>query len=111
VRVPQSWLNPCAFAIPAMGPTGLPLFGSEGRNILTGPGNTNLDFGLSKSMALGSEKHRLQFRGDFFNLFNHPNFDVPNHVLGVANFGSVLSANFYGDKPPRQIQLSARYTF
>lgn len=111
VRVPQSWFNPCAFATPAFGPTGAPVFGTEGRNMLTGPGFTDLDFGLSKSMALGSENRRLMLRGDFFNLFNHPNFDVPNHVFGAANFSRVLSANFYGSKPPRQIQLSARFVF
>jgi hypothetical protein len=105
VRVPQSWFNPCAFASP------VGVFGTEGRNVLTSPGFTNVDFGLSKSMALGSENHRLQLRGDFFNLFNHPNFDVPSHVLGGSNFGQILSANAYGNKPPRQIQLSARYVF
>jgi hypothetical protein len=62
-------------------------------------------------MALGTESHRLTIRGDFFNLFNHPNFDVPNHVFGTPNFAQVLSANFYGSKPPRQIQLSMRYVF
>jgi hypothetical protein len=118
VKVPQSWFNPCAFASPA-GP-----FGTEGRNVLTGPGFTNIDFGLSKSMALGAENHRLQLRGDFFNLFNHPNFDIPTHAFecppagqacpspyGGPSFGRVLSANSYGDKPPRQIQLSVRYIF
>jgi len=118
VRVPQSWFNPCAFASPAG------VFGSEGRNVLTGPGFTNLDFSLSKSMSLGAENHRLQFRGDFFNLFNHPNFDIPSHVFecppfpqtcsppyGGPGFGKVLSANAYGNKPPRQIQLSVRYGF
>jgi Carboxypeptidase regulatory-like domain/TonB dependent receptor len=112
VRTPQSWFNPCAFAFPAPGVApGTFVFGNESRNALTGPGFTNFDFGLSKSMALGSENHHLQFRGDFFNLFNHPNFDIPAHVLGGSNFGKVLSANAYGNKPPRQIQLSARYTF
>jgi len=120
IRVPQNWFNPCVF----VSPTGA--FGNEGRNVLTGPGFTNIDFGLSKSMALGGENHRLQLRGDFFNLFNHPNFDIPNHVFsftpctpqtqpcgayGGPNFGKVLSANSYGDKPPRQIQLSMRYVF
>jgi hypothetical protein len=78
-------------------------------------------------MALGSEDRRLQFRGDFFNLFNHPNFDIPSHVFdcppspqvcgsatsryGGPSFGKVLSANSYGNKPPRQIQLSARFIF
>ena len=62
-------------------------------------------------MALGSETHRLQFRGDFFNIFNHPNFDIPAHVFGGRSFAQVLSANAYGNKPPRQIQLSARIVF
>ena len=62
-------------------------------------------------MRLRREDHILQFRGDFFNLFNHPNFDVPSHVLGSSNFAKVLSANAYGTKPPRQIQLSLRYAF
>lgn len=112
VRVPESWFNPCAFAFPSPGliPNTFE-FGTEGRNVLTGPGYTNLDFGLSKSMALGSENHRLQLRGDFFNLFNHPNFDIPAHALGASNLGVVLSENAYGNKPPRQIQLSARYVF
>lgn len=124
VRVPQSWINPCAFVNPGAGAaSGLYAFGTEGRNILTGPGYTNLDLGLSKSMALGPENHRLMLRGDFFNLFNHPNFDIPAHVFdcpplpqacspyGGPTFGQVLSANAYGNKPPRQIQLSARYVF
>ena len=62
-------------------------------------------------MALGAENHRLQLRGDFFNLFNHPNFDIPSHVLGASTFGEVLSSNAYGNKPPRQIQVSVRYSF
>jgi len=130
VKVPQSWINPCAFVNPPAGAQGTFLFGNEGRNVLTGPGFTNIDFGLAKSMALGSENHRLMLRGDFFNLLNHPNFDIPGHVFncvpqlqqpqvcqsvssgyGGASFGRVLSANSYGDKPPRQIQLSMRYIF
>jgi hypothetical protein len=112
VKTPENWFNPCAFAAPAAGlfPNTFQ-FGTEGRNVLTGPGFTNLDFGLSKSMALRSERHRLQFRGDFFNLLNHPNFDIPSHVLGSSNFDRILSANSYGNKPPRQIQVSARYVF
>jgi len=112
VKIPQSWFNTCAFGLPPAGVVpGTFDFGNEGRNILTGPGYTNLDFGLSKSMALRTENHRLMLRGDFFNLFNHPNFDIPAHVLGGSNFGKILSANAYGNKPPRQIQLSARYVF
>ena len=125
VKTPRSWFNSCAFVDPPPGAfPGTFQFGTEGRNALTGPGFTDLDLGLSKSMALGSESHKLQLRGDFFNLFNHPNFDIPGHVFsatcplnvsicpyGGASFGRVLSANTYGDKPPRQIQLSMRYIF
>jgi hypothetical protein len=133
VKVPQSWFNPCALLNPVVGAVpGTFLFGNEGRNVLTGPGFTDIDFGLSKSMALGAENHRLTLRGDFFNLLNHPNFDIPGHVLscppgdqpcpttfvpfktppyGGGSFAKVLSANTYGNKPPRQIQLSARYVF
>ena len=123
VRAPESWFNPCAFVNPPAGATpGTFDFGNEGRNILTGPGFTNLDFGLAKSVALRAENRRLMLRGDFFNLFNHPNFDIPGHVFncvtgeacspyGGASFGKVLSSNAYGNKPPRQIQLSARYLF
>jgi hypothetical protein len=112
VRVPQSWFNPCAFVSPPAGlfPNTVE-FGNEGRNVLTGPGFTNIDFSMAKSMSLWRESHSLQFRGDFFNLFNHPNFDIPSHVLGGSNFAKVLSANAYGTKPPRQIQLSLRYAF
>jgi hypothetical protein len=123
VRTPQNWFNQCAFAAPAAEPFG-PAFGTEGRNILTGPGLANLDFSLAKSIPFRAESHRLQLRSEFFNLLNHPNFDIPYHTFDLTacaqnsnllcpaeNFGSLLSANSYGNKPPRQIQLSAKYIF
>lgn len=123
VGTPQNWFNQCAFAEPAAEPFG-PAFGTEGRNILIGPGFTNLDFALTKSIALHGENHRLQLRGEFFNLLNHPNFDIPAHTFDLiscaqnpavlcpaGNYGSILSANSYGDRPPRQIQLSIKYLF
>ena len=86
VKTPQSWINPCAFTFPAVGAAqGLYVYGTEGRNVLIGPGFTNIDLGLSKSMALRSENHRLQLRGDFFNLFNHPNFDLAGRVFEALN--------------------------
>jgi len=121
VGTPQNWFNQCAFAQPAAEPFG-PAFGTEGRNILVGPGFNNLDFSLTKSIPLRGESHRLQLRGEFFNLFNHPNFDIPAHTFDLTacgpnlicpagNYGSILSANASGSKPPRQIQLSVRYVF
>jgi hypothetical protein len=123
VGTPQNWFNQCAFAQPA-GELFGPAFGTEGRNILTGPGFANLDFALTKSIPLHGEGHQLQLRGEFFNLLNHPNFDIPAHTFDLTsctqnntllcpagNYGSILSANAYGDKPPRQIQLSVKYVF
>jgi hypothetical protein len=111
VQQPGSWFNPCAFAEPALTQSGLPVFGTAGRNILVGPAFSNLDFSLSRTIPLPTESRRLQIRGEFFNLTNHPNLDIPDHVLGSPTFGQVLSANAYGNKPPRQIQLGLKYSF
>ena len=106
VHQPPSWFNPCAFAQPAAGQ-----FGDAGRNIMTGPALANVDFSMYKNVILRRESHRLQLRGEVFNLFNHPNLDIPNHVFGDPTFAQVLSANAYGNKPPRQIQLGLKYIF
>ncbi len=106
VNQPSSWFNTCAFVAPPAGQ-----FGNAGRNIMTGPGLSNLDFSMYKNITLGKESRRLQLRGEVFNLFNHPNFDIPNHVFLGPNFGQVLSANAYGNRPPRQIQVGVKYIF
>ena len=106
VRVPESWFNPCAFADPS--PT---RFGTTGRNTLVAPGLANFDIAIAKDIPLWRENHRLQLRADFFNLFNHPNFDAPSRTLGSATFGSIGSANAFGNKPPRQIQIGLKYVF
>lgn len=69
------FFNPAAFLAPAAG-----TYGNVGRDVLTGPGLANLDASLLKSFAL-SEKLRLQFRAEFFNLLNHANFATPNAVV------------------------------
>lgn len=78
---------------------------------LTGPGFTDLDYALFKSFPLRGEGRHLQLRGEFFNIFNHPNFDIPSHTFAAANFGQVLSANAYGNRPPRQVQVGLKYVF
>ncbi len=111
VETPGSWFNPCAFVMPPSEPTGITEFGNAGRNILIGPPFNDLDFALFKNVPLRTETRRLQIRGEFFNIFNHPNLDIPSHVFSTANFGEVLSANAYGSRPPRQIQLGLKYIF
>ncbi len=105
VQVPQMWFNPCAFmAAPHA-------FGDEGRDGLIGPRYDDLDFTVLKEVPLKSESKLLQLRVEVFNIFNHPNFDLPNNSFDSSTFGQVLTANAYGTRPPRQIQLGAKFIF
>jgi hypothetical protein len=77
----------------------------SGRNILRGPGRTNLDMALAKATTI-TEHTALELRFEFFNIFNHAEFLEPITNISSANFGEVT--NTYA---PRQIQLGARFTF
>ncbi len=66
-------------------------FGTAGRNIVRGPGFNNFDFSLVKNFRFAEERF-IQFRAEFFNLFNHPNFEIPEHRLGSPNFGRLINA-------------------
>jgi hypothetical protein len=82
------YLNPLAFAQPPT-PTGSAgSFGNLGRNAIFGPHFWDLDFALAKNTPI-FERLNLQFRAEFFNIFNHPNFALPNWFVnpgsGVAN--------------------------
>ncbi len=72
---PVQYFNPAAFLAPPNG-----TYGNVGRDVLTGPGLTQLDASLLKTLAL-SDKARLQFRAEFFNVLNHTNFATPNAVV------------------------------
>lgn len=97
---PARWFNTSAFAFQPFGS-----FGSAGRNILDGPGYENVNFSLVKNTAL-RDNLNLQLRAEFFNLFNHPNFDLPDNFLGSPTFGRVLSA-----QSPRHIQFGLKLLF
>ena len=94
------WFNTAAFAFPAPG-----TFGNAGRNILDGPGFQNVNVSLMKNTAL-SERINLQFRAEAFNLFNHPNFNLPDNFLGSPTFGRITSA-----RDPRHIQFGLKLLF
>jgi hypothetical protein len=91
----SAWATPAQFT-----------FGNSGRNILRGPGRVNLDFSLFKSFQL-TEKFRLQFRAETFNITNTPQFDVPNASIGSPNAGIIT--NTLGN--PRQLQFALRLSF
>jgi len=99
-RTPEQWFNTAAFAFPPLGS-----FGNAGRNILTGPGYQNLNASLLKNTPL-SERFNLQFRAEVFNLFNHPNFNLPDNFLGSPTFGRITSA-----REPRHIQFAVKLLF
>ncbi|GAC1702891.1 MAG: hypothetical protein NVS9B4_09360 [Candidatus Acidiferrum sp.] len=60
-----------------------PILGNNGRNSLIGPGLVNVDFTLIKDTHI-TERIRLQFRAEFFNVLNHPNFQAPNIDAGTS---------------------------
>jgi Carboxypeptidase regulatory-like domain len=71
----KQWFNPAAFTAPSPG-----TFGDLGRDTLTGPGLSELDFSVAKSTII-REGLRAQFRAEFFNVLNHSNFTTPNPVV------------------------------
>ena len=71
----------------------------------SGPGLHQFDLALQKEVPL-TESAKLQFRAEAYNLFNHPNFNIPNRTAFTANFGKISSA-----QDARQFQFAARLVF
>jgi hypothetical protein len=90
-----------AWAIPAQY-----TFGNSGRNILRGPGRVNLDWSMFKDFV-ASERWRVQYRAEFFNLTNTPQFDLPNASIGNPAAGRITSTI----GPNRQVQMGLRVSF
>lgn len=95
------WLNKAAFAIPAQY-----TFGNEGRNDLVGPLYKDVDFSAFKNFSV-TERATLQFRSEFFNVFNHTNYSNPSNNVQSSSFGQILSANGSG----REIQFALKVLF
>jgi len=105
-RTPQEWFNVSAFQKLAPDPLGrFQVFGNEGRNVVDGPGLVNWDFSVFKNIAVGESKE-FQFRGELFNLLNHPNFQLPVSDISSPNFGQIQS-----DLGPRVVQLALKFLF
>jgi hypothetical protein len=84
------------------------LYGNTPRNCIIGPPQKNVDLTLGKTFKLG-ERQNLRFRADFFNLFNHPSFQVPAATSVSAAGGSAPITSTVGT--PRLIQFSLKYSF
>jgi hypothetical protein len=118
----NQWMNPAAFASPpvatTIGQTDYSPLGG-GPTQFRGPGFKRLDFSLFKQFEI-TERFRLEFRSEFFNLANHPNFSLPGFSgLGVSgspgalnynnpeNFGKINSTRD-GQNDQREIQFALK---
>jgi hypothetical protein len=104
---PRHYINTQCFAFPAP----VTLFGNAGRNILTGPGLLALDTSLFKNIQF-TERYRLQFRAELFNILNHANFAPPVQNLSLfgANGSPVSTAGLITSTltTSRQIQFGLK---
>ncbi len=109
--IAKGWLNPAAFAQPALG-----TYGTVGRNNVAGPGSVRIDMGLVRIFRV-REKQSVEFRTEAFNVANHVNACSSisgqqgspvcmNTNLSDATFGKILAA---GD--PRIMQMALKFVF
>ena len=100
-------INADFLAAPVVGPDGSTGYGDLGRNTFRGPFEQNWDFSIGKTFAI-TENQRLEFRSEFFNLWNHPNFNNPTFVdVSGPKFGAITTMA----GTPRVIQFMLRYGF
>jgi hypothetical protein len=96
------WINATCFVAPPAGE-----LGNASRVPVTGPDFVNSDFSVIKQFPLPRREMGLNFRAEFFNLFNHPQFGMPINDINAVGFGSVNSTV----NNPRLVQLALKLTF
>lgn len=107
---PRGWMNLDAFSRPTPG-----FLGTLGRNTLTGPNLINFDLSLSKSVPTSwlGEGGALEFRAEFFNLFNRTNFDLPIGRTEVFSEDGLIedAGRITSSRESREIQLGLKLRF
>jgi hypothetical protein len=109
------WINPAAFATPAGE------FGTAPRNLVRGPGTWQIDLGAGKTLPL-TERTQLEFRSEFYNIFNHPQPGQPQSTFNPSNttgFASIITTvntsvspiTPVGSGTPREVQFALRLQF
>jgi hypothetical protein len=105
------WINKSAIcAAPIVGSDGVATgYGNAVQGIITGPPQNDWDVSVGKSTTVGGirEDAALQFRVEFYNAFNHPQFSNPGTTFGTANFGVITQTSV----APRLIQFGVKYLF
>ena len=106
------WFNPAAFVVPAQY-----AFGDTPRDYARGPGAWQFDIGIGKHIPV-TERVELEFRTEFFNMFNHPQYGLPVANISATNFGTInqtvnttTPVSAVGTGTPREIQFSLRLAF
>ncbi len=99
-RTQASWFTQTAFQKQAGG-----TYGNAGRDSIVVPGSFNFDVALSREFKM-RERYRLQVRGDFFNILNHPNWNAPSMSITSGTFGQITAFS-----SPRIIQMSMKLFF
>jgi Carboxypeptidase regulatory-like domain/TonB dependent receptor len=103
---PDCWYNPSAFQ--QLDPTTqIGQFGNAGRNIVQGPGYQQWDFSAMKNFRFAENKN-LQFRAEFFNLFNRANFGIPVNDLNVPDD---IKGNIQTSQSGRLVQFALKFLF
>jgi hypothetical protein len=117
-RSVAEWINPAAFKTPAGE------FGTAPRDLVSGPGTWQMDMGAGKTISVG-ERGRLEFRAEFYNIFNHPQLGQPQATFDPASatgFGGIINTvnlntaivspiTPVGSGTPREMQFALRFEF
>ena len=106
---PSLFFDPCVFSVPESG-----TLGNLCRNTLTGPSAFTMDISLQREFSLGNGR-RLQFRSEFFNVMNHPNFRTPAAgsivFTGLGRFNPTAWRYTGTATTSRQTQFALRFSF
>jgi hypothetical protein len=100
----------CFTTPPIIGADGIgTAFGDSATGIVDGPGQFNIDLSIVRTIAIPwpKEGSNVQFRADFFNALNHPQFSNPNSTFGSSSFGVISSTAVN----PRVVQLALKLIF
>lgn len=105
-RSVDKWFETSDFTMPDLSGPNPQWFGNSGRNILLTPGSTTWDISILKRTRVSKDGNLLEFRTQFFNAFNHVNFQQPGSFMNTPTFGKITGAD-----NAREIEIALKYTF
>jgi hypothetical protein len=103
----NQWVNPAAFAIP---PDNIGRYGDSQVGAVVGPGTQAVSMSLYRTFKV-TESVKLRLGVAAANALNHPNYGLPNLLLGTSSFGTISSMQTAEGSGPRSVELSGRIDF